>query len=168
MWASEFHAMWPKTCHIPNIYTPRLVWYNNKLKPMNMQKPNRAATKTKCSPDYNCTNQVKYITGESTMHSLCNVDKRLIKGYWIKWAHPLNWLIKGVLNKVVQLFWGQFFWLCFFPFEISNFDHSLFTLFHVVFISYWFSIQLLIYFLFMSIHFFSFPQAWEIYQNSKK
>ena len=49
-----------------------------------------------------------------------NVDKRLIKGYWIKWAHPLNWLIKGVLNKVVQLFWGQFFDYVFFPFETSN------------------------------------------------
>ena len=48
--------------------------------------------------------------------TVINVEKWLIKGYWIKWAHPLNWLIKGVLNKVVQLFWGQFFWLCFFPF----------------------------------------------------
>ena len=49
-----------------------------------------------------------------------NVEKRLIKGYWIKWAHPLKWLIKGVLNKVVQLFWGQFFDYVFFPFETSN------------------------------------------------
>ena len=44
----------------------------------------------------------------------------------MKWPHSLRWLIKGEVDKVVQLFWGCFCDFVFIPFESSNVDQFLF------------------------------------------